>query len=234
MMAGPDHPDPVTHVAGLCSVTTAGCCQCRTQSAPVALHDPRPVTRQLHYNHHLQNGTAYETWRQGVLAQRLPADSAADGEDVRGRVPQFPPSPQGHRARRRWGLLPPGWRRILPTRSARISCPPRAPTRFSAASWRTISGPLAGGRAQRAGRSLDPRRESALSRPTPPGGHRAPALAAHADMIMVDSGPDPAGGHLRHSRKVSVPFGNAACTGQSGAETVIRLRAPASDANVKL
>jgi hypothetical protein len=110
----------------------------------------------------------------------------------------------------------------------------RAPTRFSAASWRTSSGPLAGGRAQRAGRSLDPRRESALSRHTPPAGHRAPALAAHADMIMVDSGPGPAGGHPRHSRKVSLPFGNAACTGQSGVETVIPLRAPASDANLEL
>ena len=148
---GQDHPGPVTHVAGLCSVTPAGRCQCRTQSAPVALHDRPPVTRQLHYNPHLQFGTAYETWRQGVLAQRLLAGSAADGEDVRGRVPQFPPSPQGHRARRRWGLLPPGWRRISPARSARTSCPPRAPTRFSAASWRTSSGPLADGRAQRAG-----------------------------------------------------------------------------------
>jgi hypothetical protein len=53
-------------------------------------------------------------------------------------------------------------------------------------------------------------------------------------MIMVDSGPDPAGGHPRRSRKLSLPFMNAACTGQSGVETVIRLRAAASDANVKL
>jgi hypothetical protein len=28
---------------------------------PVALHDRPSVTRQLHYNHHLQFGTAYET-----------------------------------------------------------------------------------------------------------------------------------------------------------------------------
>jgi hypothetical protein len=71
-------------------------------------------------------------------------------------------------------------------------------------------------------------------RHTPPGGHRAPALAAHADMVMVGSGPAPAGGHPRRSRKVSLPFGNAACTGQSGAETVIPLRAAASGANLKL
>ena len=51
---------------------------------------------------------------------------------------------------------------------------------------------------------------------------------------MVGSGPDPAGGRPRHWRKVSLPFGNAACTGQSGVETVIPLRAPASDANLKL
>jgi len=31
-----------------------------------------------------------------------------------------------------------------------------------------------------------------------------------------------------------LPFRNAACTGQSGAETVIPLRAAASDANLKL
>jgi hypothetical protein len=94
--------------------------------------------------------------------------------------------------------------------------------------------PLADGRAQRAGRSLDPRRESALSRHTPPGGHRAPALAAHADMITVDSGPGPAGGHHRRSRTLSLPFRNGACTGQSGWKSVIPLRAPVSDANLKL
>jgi hypothetical protein len=35
-------------------------------------------------------------------------------------------------------------------------------------------------------------------RHTPPGGHRAPA--AHADMVMVGSGPGPAIGHPRRSR----------------------------------
>jgi hypothetical protein len=44
----------------------------------------------------------------------------------------------------------------------------------------------------------------------------------------------PSGGHPRRSRKVSLPFGNAACTGQSGAETMIPLRAAASGANLKL
>ena len=34
--------------------------------------------------------------------------------------------------------------------------------------------------------------------------------------------------------RLSLPFRNAACTGQSGAETVIPLRAAASDANLKL
>jgi hypothetical protein len=53
-------------------------------------------------------------------------------------------------------------------------------------------------------------------------------------MIMAGSGPDSAAGHPRRSRKVSLPFGNAACTGQSGVETVIPLRAAASDANLKL
>ena len=90
--------------------------------APAALQ-PSPAVR-----HCLRNVAS------GVLAQRFAADSAADGEDVRGRVPQFPPSPQRHPARRRWGLLPPGWQRISPARSARNSFPPRAPSRFSAAS----------------------------------------------------------------------------------------------------
>jgi hypothetical protein len=62
-----------------------------TRHAPAALQ-PSPAER-----HCLRNVAS------GRPAQRLPADSAADGEDVRGRVPQFPPSPQGHRARRRWG-----------------------------------------------------------------------------------------------------------------------------------
>ena len=34
--------------------------------------------------------------------------------------------------------------------------------------------------------------------------------------------------------ELSLPFGNAACTGQSGVETVIPLRAAASDASLKL
>src|SRR5262249_19088273 len=59
---------------------------------------------------------------------------------------------------------------------------------------RTTRGPIVGSR-----------RESVLSRHTPPAGHRTPAPAAHADMIAVDSGPDPAGGHPRHSRKPSMP-----------------------------
>jgi hypothetical protein len=131
---GQDHPGPVTHVAGLCSVAPAGCSQCRTQSAPGGVtrpairHAPAALQPSPAVRHCLRNVAS------GVLAQRFAADSAADGEDVRGRVPQFPPSPQRHPARRRWGLLPPGWQRISPARSARNSFPPRAPSRFSAAS----------------------------------------------------------------------------------------------------
>jgi hypothetical protein len=149
----------------------------------VALHDRPPVTRQLHYNPHLQFGTAYETWRQGVLAQRFPDDSASYAQS--------------------------------PARSPAVAHNARADTD------RDVTD------------RFDFRRESALS-PYAARRHISPALAAHADMVMAGSGPDPAGGHPRRSRKVSLPFGNAACTGQSGAETVIPLQAAASDASLKL
>jgi len=52
-------------------------------------------------------------------------------------------------------------------------------------------------------------------------------------MIMVDSG-RPLQEASSPLAELSLPFRNAACTGQSGAETVIPLRAAASDASLKL
>jgi hypothetical protein len=51
---------------------------------------------------------------------------------------------------------------------------------------------------------------------------------------MVDSGPNPCRGPSSPLAELSLPFTNAACTGQSGVETVILLRAAASDASLKL
>jgi hypothetical protein len=55
-------------------------------------------------------------------------------------------------------------------------------------------------------------------------------------MVMVMVGSDP-GPRIRPSSplaELSLPFRNAACTGQSGVETVIPLRAAASGASLKL
>src|SRR5258708_7076038 len=51
-------------------------------------------------------------------------------------------------------------------------------------------------------------------------------LAGHADTIMVGNGPDPVGGHPRHSRKLSLPFGNVARAGQSGVKRSFRCGHP--------
>jgi hypothetical protein len=59
-------------------------------------------------------------------------------------------------------------------------------------------------------------------------------LAGHADTIMVGNGPDPVGGHPRHSPKLSLPSGNVGLRRSAWVETVIPLRRPASHANLGL
>jgi len=58
------------------------------------------------------------------------------------------------------------------------------------------------------------------------------ALAAHADMIMVDSGPDPAGAILAARGAVAVVQERGLYGAGPGAETVIPPRAAASDASL--
>jgi len=52
-------------------------------------------------------------------------------------------------------------------------------------------------------------------------------------MIMA-GGPGPCRGPSLPLAELSLPFGNAGCTGQSGVETVIPLRTAASGASLKL
>jgi hypothetical protein len=78
----------------------------------VALHDRPPVTRQLHYNPHLQFGTAYETWRQGVqdggayCGQIRQDQLSAEGADaVLGRLLAHKLRPARRRPRAPRGLI---------------------------------------------------------------------------------------------------------------------------------
>jgi hypothetical protein len=53
-------------------------------------------------------------------------------------------------------------------------------------------------------------------------------------MIMADKWPDPRRRSSSPLAELSLPFRNTACTGPSGAETVIPLRAAASGASLEL